>query len=894
MSENRYNNPKSIRRAFMKRMGAVLTGLMFLFAASLGAQDVTSIYDIQYTEDSSGDSPLKGETVTVQGIVTGETYAYGDHFFVQDSAGAWSGVMVFVGNLEGDEGMVGERDMVTVTGTVEEYYGMTQISASSVTIDSMWHDSMEPITVNSGDIATGGSMAEAFEGVLVKVENAEIAEADLGYGEWSIDDGSGAVRVDDNADYYFWPGDYDSVEYVVGPLNYSFDDTKIEPRLAADVVPVSEYTRIQRLQQVRGSDLARIGEVANDDTLDYTYYLNYDADAEGPLPGAETFTIKGIVTMPTGLSYAGDGVKFIMADEHGGPWSGLLLYSPDSTAFPVLYEGDKVEVEGYVGEYNTGPSNMTEFWVSGEVNILSVGNETPEEPHVNTGDLRWPITAEQWGTVFVKLKDVIVTVNDYAFNEWGVSDGSGEVRIDDDSDSLANFIRPPVGTGIDSISGWVYHHFGSYEDSSTYKVEPLYEDDIVIGEGPPSIRNYTRTPGVPGPSDQVTVTAELSDNSEVTAGEIFYRVNGGSYQTAEMSLVEGITWSGSIPAQAEGDWVDFFVKATDDNDTYTTLPSDTSTLQYSYRVTSDLTIYDLQYTPWPNAQTPYEGAQVTVTGVVTADTAFNSLFEAYPVQDPDATEWGGIFVWGVSENLQAGQEVTVTGEVTDYNPDWSFKYDNNTMILASNVEPGDQVGTPPAQTLTAAELDENAEVYESMLVRLNDVEVTSVNQYDWTVTDESGGEVLIDDDASYLGDWFSTLEVGTQIGDVRGIWTYSFGTYKIELRNESDHGQITGINEDRQAQPYTYSLDQNYPNPFNPSTNLRFSLADQGPVTVAIYDVRGQLVKTLVKDQTMDAGQHVLHWDGTNNSGVRVGSGIYIYRLKAGDFIKAKKMTLLR
>ena len=878
----------------MRRIGILLIGVMFALTVSLGAQEITSIYDIQYTEESGGDSPLAGETVTVQGIVTGETYAYEDHFFIQDSAGAWSGIMVYTGNMEDDEGVVGERDLVTVTGEVQEYNGMTQIAPTSVAIESMWHDEMEPITVSSGDIGTGGSMAEAYEGVLVRVENAEIVDADLGFGEWSINDGSGEVRVDDNADYYFWPSEYDSVEYVVGPLNYSFDDTKIEPRLAGDVVPVSEYTRIQRLQQVRGSDLARIGKVEDDDTLDYTYYYNYDGEAEEPLPGAEPFKVRGIVTMPTGLSYAGEGVKFIMSDIHGGPWSGVLLYSPDSTAFPVLYEGDEVEVEGYVGEYVTDPSNMTEFWVSGEVNILSVGNEMPEEPVVNTGDLRWPTTAEQWGTVIVKVKDVVVTVNDYDFMEWGVSDGTGEVRVDDDSDSLANFTRPPVGTQIDSIRGWIYHHFGSYADSSTYKIEPLYESDIVIGEGPPNIATYSRNPGAPQPGESVTVTADIADNSQVTAGEIYYRVNGGSYQTASMSVVNGITWTGTIPAQEDGDWVDYFVKATDDNETFTTLPSDTSSLQYSYRVTENLDIYDLQYTPWPTAQTPYEGVEVTVSGVVTADTAFNGRYEAYPVQSPDATEWGGIFVWGVGQDLWAGQEVTVTGEVTDYNPDWAFKYDNNTMILASEVTAGDQVGVPQAQTLTAADLESSPEVYEGMLVRVNGVEVTNVNQFDWTVSDESGGEILIDDDASYLSSWFDSLEVGTQIGDVRGIWTYSFGTYKIELRNSSDHGNVTGLADDGAGTPYSYVLEQNYPNPFNPVTSLRFSLAKSGPVTIAIYNIRGQLVKTLIEDKAMEAGYHLLQWDGTDRNGSQVGSGIYLYRMQAGEFVQAKKMTLLR
>jgi len=879
----------------MKKLSAILSVVMML-VASVAFGQVTRIYDIQYTTDSSGDSPLVDSTVTIQGIVTGESYAYGDEFFVQDSVGAWSGILVYTGDMS-DPVDVAQGDLVTVTGPVSENYGLTEIKPTSVIVDSMWAGEIEPIVVSSGDIGTGGSMAEAYESVLIKIENAEITDPDLGFGEWSINDGSGDVRVDDNAEYYFWPSEYDSVKSVVGPLYYSFGDTKIEPRLAKDVLGGGDYTRIQAFQQVNGGNLARIGTEVDNDSLDFSPMLSYNSDASAPLPGAEPITIHGIVTMPTGLSYAGAGIKFIITDVHGGPWSSVLLYSPDSTAFPVLYEGDEVSVAGYVGEYTTSPSNMTEFWISGEVQLGTVGNDVPPVSVVSTGDLRWPTTAEQWGTVTVRVKDVTVVANDYLYAEWGVDDGTGEVRIDDDSDSLATFIRPPMGTHVDSIQGWVYHHFGFYSDSSTYKVEPLYKDDIVIGEGPPSITNVARNPGAPTPSDNVTVSANLTDNSQVVSAQIMYRVNGGAYQSADMSLVSGIAWSGEIAAQSEGDWVDYFIKATDDNSTTTIMPADTSMSQYSYRVASNLSITDLQYTPWPSGNTPYEGVQVTVSGVVTADTAFNDNEGGYVIQEPDATEWGGIYVYGVTQALLKGQEVTVTGAVGDYIANFSdaygYQWDGNTTIVASNVTVDGDGTVPDALVMTTSDLETNPEMYEGMLVRVNNVEVSAVNQYDWTITDDSGGHILIDDDASLLS-WFDDLQVGSQVGDIRGIWTYSYGTFKIELRDDNDHGEITGINEDVVTQPVTYALEQNYPNPFNPSTNIKFSLAETGPVTVAIYNVRGQLVKTLMRDNVMQSGYHVIYWNGQNAGGEQVGSGVYIYRIKAGNFIKARKMTLIR
>ena len=67
----------------------------------------------------------------------------------------------------------------------------------------------------------------------------------------------------------------------------------------------------------------------------------------------DTVLLEGVVTMPVGLSYAGDGVKFILSDLNGGPWSAILAYDPAAGAFGNLIEGDLIRVAGYIGEYST-------------------------------------------------------------------------------------------------------------------------------------------------------------------------------------------------------------------------------------------------------------------------------------------------------------------------------------------------------------------------------------------------------------------------------------------------------------------------------------------------------------------------------------------------------------
>ena len=91
----------------------------------------------------------------------------------------------------------------------------------------------------------------------------------------------------------------------------------------------------------------------------------------------------------------------------------------------------------------------------------------------------------------------------------------------------------------------------------------------------------------------------------------------------------------------------------------------------------------------------------------------------------------------------------------------------------------------------------------------------------------------------------------------------------------------------------TYSLEQNYPNPFNPATTFRFSLKTKGRVEIKIFNVAGQLVKVLV-NEVREAGSHSAGWDGTNERGKSVASGVYFCRMEASDFSMVKKAVLVR
>ncbi|HUU27214.1 MAG TPA: DUF1573 domain-containing protein, partial [archaeon] len=95
--------------------------------------------------------------------------------------------------------------------------------------------------------------------------------------------------------------------------------------------------------------------------------------------------------------------------------------------------------------------------------------------------------------------------------------------------------------------------------------------------------------------------------------------------------------------------------------------------------------------------------------------------------------------------------------------------------------------------------------------------------------------------------------------------------------------------------PKAFSLSQNTPNPFNPSTTINYSVPEGASVIVIlkVYDIRGRLIRTLA-DGSREPGTHTAFWDGTDESGQQASSGIYIYRLRAGDFVQTRKMVLLK
>lgn len=104
--------------------------------------------------------------------------------------------------------------------------------------------------------------------------------------------------------------------------------------------------------------------------------------------------------------------------------------------------------------------------------------------------------------------------------------------------------------------------------------------------------------------------------------------------------------------------------------------------------------------------------------------------------------------------------------------------------------------------------------------------------------------------------------------------------------------KVTAV-QNEQKKPTEFSLSQNYPNPFNPTTSISFGLKNESFVTLKVYDMMGREVRTLVSE-TRKAGTYELQWRGDNNFGQSVASGMYLYKITAGNFVQVKKMLFLK
>ncbi len=208
-----------------------------------------TIKDIQYTLGYSNDaSPYRNYEVTISGVVVTDSTdspASPGCYYIQEKDSAWYGMWVSDNQYPFVKG-----DLVEITGTVAENFGVTRIEdVTSANLISSGNEFFT-VPVKTGDINTAGEFGEAYESVLIEVSNLtvtnDLPDAPGNYGEFSVDDGSGELRVDDwslGSPRSSFPGNHyetysngETIEKIIALGYYSFNNYKLLPRDTSDVI----------------------------------------------------------------------------------------------------------------------------------------------------------------------------------------------------------------------------------------------------------------------------------------------------------------------------------------------------------------------------------------------------------------------------------------------------------------------------------------------------------------------------------------------------------------------------------------------------------------------------------------------------------------------------------
>jgi hypothetical protein len=274
---------------------------------------------------------------------------------------------------------------------------------------------------------------------------------------------------------------------------------------------------------------------------------------------------------------------------------------------------------------------------------------------------------------------------------------------------------------------------------------------------------------------------------------------------------------------------------------------------------------------------PCGGVFIPTTGIKErGDVNLNLL--AYEIGD--AVLFSSYFIYGTSV-FNIDQPVQIAN--TDINADGS-PLALSDFVLMLRIIAGDATPIPkptPGSDLATIymigdKVSTNANLGAALFVFKGDVKVS---------TDLKNVQGVVDNQTRVL------VYMNSNSGMTGQLLTAKGELVSVEaVDNFSRPVKTTVVNR---AIPTAYALNANYPNPFNPTTNISFALPVDSRVSLKIYNVAGQLVRTLV-NETMAAGIHTVTWDGANSNGEKVASGIYFYKINAGDFSKTMKMVMTK
>jgi len=421
--------------------------------------------------------------------------------------------------------------------------------------------------------------------------------------------------------------------------------------------------------------------------------------------------------------------------------------------------------------------------------------------------------------------------------------------------------KPEVDSGnTDWIAG-----AGTNMDNSEWIVHPQdYVDDLGSHTFDPGGSEHAATPTFNPPAGVYSQPISVTISSTTPGATIRYTTDGSNPTETSTQYTSPISLDTNTTLKAIA-----FASGFD--------PSYVATASYIFpQVVQNMTQL--------RNQTVGDGTVYMVAGEVILTFKQNFRNQKY-VQDNEAGVLIDDTAGMITTNYNLLDGITgLTGTIAFY---------NNMLQLTPVADPGPATSTnntivPP--TVTIAQINANVASYQARLVRIANAHFVESGTFEtghnYTLEDDTGTIVFRTTfyDADYIGE---PIPVGNF--NVRVLVNQFNQTPQVTARALSDWSGVP--NEDNVATPTR--LLGNYPNPFNPSTTISFTTAKAAPVQITIYNLKGQAVRTW-NLETEVGGNHSVQWDGLDDNGLSLSSGVYFYRMFSGAYSSTRKMVLMK
>lgn len=572
-------------------------------------------------------------------------------------------------------------------------------------------------------------------------------------------------------------------------------------------------------------------------------------------------TVEGVVTADFGII---NSRTFCMEMSQAGPWSGIMVYLPSALGTYPVDLGDSLRITATVSEYY----GNTEIGVADTTDIIRLGStDIPPASVISTAHLdtsgtsSFPLdSAEAYEAVLAKIQSAFVT-DEGNTSTWEISDGDGYVLV---RHNTYYTYDPQLGDFL-NLTGVVQ----VYND--LFMMSPRMNEDVeVLGEGRLSVVYSTSRTGVNlhFTRDVDQTTAEDVLNYEITPA---LNISDASLDADNHSLVHLVTGT-----QTDAQMCSLIVDGVQDIGGNPII--DTMTFYSGF--TAIQTIQSDTASGDPEYPTLWEGRVVTLTGIITAETACFP-FDWYWVQQGEGP-WSGLMAMHTGHPYPSvrADSVVIAGQIQEY-----LGMTEIGTILYYNIESSGNP-LPSPSIVNSGDLNTAAgavaEQWEGVLVMVDSATVvdpgTDPGNSSWRVDDGSGQCIVGNWDAyAYVPDSGNIVDVSGITRYITNLYLYPRDDGDIVLHPEGIDDNFTGY--------YDIKL---LVNPASLTSRVLLSIPEKSKVDLSAYDLAGRRVAVLKKG-VLEAGVYEFKWDTKD-----IPNGVYFYRLKAGDRTLVRKVVILK